>query len=277
MQFLKNILSFYVFSNIHVAFAGFCMTKITLLTYGSNSNVTSLFVAFSIIVSYNFIRFYEIKTNRLGWLKNWFLLHKKPLFVLCVFSLIGIAYLLFFEKFNLKSLFILFPFALMTFFYVIPLFKVNEMEGSFRNFPGIKIFSISVAWAGVTVLFPLYEMGKEIDFSAYIEFLQRILILIAITMPFDIRDVNSDAKGLKTMPQVLGVRNTKLIGFVLLLFFVLLSFFQQNNVEVNSGIALVTGLFLWFSSPEKSRFYAGFWVEAIPVFWLLLIVLFLKN
>lgn len=277
MQFLKNIFSFYVFSNIHVALAGFCMTKITLLTYRYNSNLTPLFVAFSIVVSYNFIRFYEIKTDRLCWMKNWFLQHRKWIVLLSFSALVGIIYLLGFNSFNFKSLLILFPFAIMTVFYVIPLFKFQGLEGSFRNFPGVKIFSISIAWAGVSVLFPLYEVGEELNLIVYIEFFKRILILIAITIPFDIRDVKSDAKGLNTLPQVLGVKNTKLIGALLLLLFVFLSVFQQMNVYIDMAIASITGLFLWFSSPEKSRFYSGFWVEAIPVFWLLLIVLFLEN
>jgi len=277
MQFLKKIFDFYVFSNIHVALAGFSMAKITLLTFGDNSFISPIFVALSIIVSYNFIRFYEVKTDRLGWLKGWFFKYKTAVFFVSICSLIGIFYLLFFTNFNLKSLLILLPFAFMTLFYVIPIFTINGVEVSFRNFPGIKIFSIAVAWAGVSVLFPLYEIGYIFDALVYVEFLQRILILIAITLPFDIRDVNSDSSSLKTIPQIIGVNNTKLVGFLLLVLFIVLGFIQNSNEIIDIVIAIVTGLFLWFSSASKSRFYTSFWVEAIPVFWLILIVLFLKN
>ena len=72
MGFLKRILDFYIFSNIHVAIAGFCITKLTLLKYAVNKNNVPFFVALSIIISYNFIRYYEIKTNKLKWFRSWF-------------------------------------------------------------------------------------------------------------------------------------------------------------------------------------------------------------
>lgn len=274
MQFLRKIFDFYVFSNIHVAFAGFCMAKITLLTNGCYENIIPLFVALSIIVSYNFIRFYEIKTNRLGWLKPWFFSHKSRLLFLTLISISGIFYLLFFTSFNLKSLLVLLPFGFMTFFYVVPMFKVRGVEVSFRNFPGIKIFSIAIAWAGITVLFPLIEIEHPLNAEVYIEFLQRILILIVITLPFDIRDVHSDSKELKTLPQVLGTKNSKILGTFFLLITILLELIQDNNDLIVLVVAIVTGLFLWFTTSNKSRYYTGFWVEAIPVFWLSLMLLF---
>ncbi len=277
MQFLKKIIDFYIFSNIHVALAGFCLTKITLLKFGFNTSISPLFVALSIIVSYNFIRFHEIKTNRLSWLKQWYLQQKKGLIMLSIASVLGINYLLFFTEFNLKSFLILLPFVFMTFFYVIPIFKIGSLEVSFRNFPGIKIFSIAIAWAGISVLFPLYEEGFKLNVSVFIEFVQRILILIAITLPFDIRDLPSDSEELKTIPQVLGVNNTKIVGTLLLVFFVLLGFIQNTNLTTTFIIAIVTAVFLWFSTVNNSRYYASFWVEAIPIFWFYLIVLFLNN
>lgn len=275
MQLLKKIIDFYIFSNIHVALAGFCLTKITLLKFGYSTFFSPLFVAFSIMVSYNFIRFYEIKTNRLSWLKQWFLDQKKVLMGLTIFSILGIVYLLFLTSFNLKSLLVLIPFAFMTFFYVIPIFKIRSTEVSFRNFPGIKIFSIAIAWAGVSVLFPLYEKGVELNTAVFVEFIQRILFLIAITLPFDIRDIHSDSEELKTLPQILGVKNTKIIGSLLLVFFVLLELIQKMNLLITISIAIVTVTFLWFSTIDKSRYYSSFWVEGIPIFWLCLILLFL--
>ena len=143
----------------------------------------------------------------------------------------------------------------MTLFYVIPLFKNEKIEVSFRNFPGIKIFSIAISWAAICVLFPLNEVGIALDKTVWIEFFQRFFILIAITIPFDIRDVNSDSVALKTLPQVFGVKASKLFGLNLLLLFVLLTFFKENYLSVelyiNIVISIITGLFLWFSSVEK--------------------------
>lgn len=277
MQFLKKTLKFYVFSNLHVALAGFCFAKITLLKFNNLENVSAVFIAFSIVVSYNFIRFYELKTNQLNLIKEWFVTHLKWLWLLTAFSGVGMLYILFFTDFNSSGLILLFPFLIMTIFYVIPLFKIKSVEVSFRNFPGIKIFSIGIAWSGVSVLFPLYEAGVEFTLNVYLEFIQRILILIVIVIPFDIRDVMSDSYSLKTLPQIIGVYGSKWLGSVLLIIFVLLAICTKNTINeflVRIFIAVVAALLLWFSSSERPRFYTSLLVESVPIFWLVLILLF---
>lgn len=276
MRLSKKIVDFYIFSNIHVALAGFSMTKITLINFGITGILTPLFVAFSILISYNFIRFYEIKNNRLIWFKDWFFINIKGILLLIFLSILGLATILFFTDFNLKSLLILFPFAFMTFFYAIPLFKIGKLEVSFRNFPMVKIFSIVLSWAGISVFFPLYEADFQFNSAVYIEFMQRIFILLAITIPFDIRDVKADSKTLKTLPQIMGINPSKVFGILLLFGFVLLEIFKENFTYVGFLIVLIisiiTGLFLLFSSPKRSRFYTSFWVESVPVIWLGLLI-----
>lgn len=276
MRLSKKIVDFYIFSNIHVALAGFSMTKITLINFGITSNLTPLFVAFSILISYNFIRFYEIKNNRLIWFKDWFFINIKGILLLIFLSILGLATILFFTDFNLKSLLILFPFAFMTFFYAIPLFKIGKLEVSFRNFPMVKIFSIVLSWAGISVFFPLYEADFQFNSAVYIEFMQRIFILLAITIPFDIRDVKADSKTLKTLPQIMGINPSKVFGILLLFGFVLLEIFKENFTYIGFLIVLIisiiTGLLLLFSSPKRSRFYTSFWVESVPVIWLGLLI-----
>jgi len=278
MQFLKKILDFYIFSNIHVAVAGFCITKITMIKYGIDQSYTPIFVGLSIIISYNFIRFYEIKTGRLNWFKSWYFEHRKELIILSGIASVFLGYILFFTDFYLKSIFVLFPFAFMTLFYVVPLFKWRKVEFSFRNFPSIKIFSIAVAWAGICVFFPLYEAKIELSFDVYLDFFQRIALLIAITIPFDIRDITSDSKELKTLPQVLGIFATKLIGTYLLFFILILEYFKKTSsfseILIWVFILGLTGIFLWFSTPKRTRFYTAFWVESIPIIWCIILFYF---
>ena len=282
MHFLKKILDFYIFSNIHVALAGFCLTKITLVQYGIESNLSPFFVALSIIISYNFIRFFEIKYKKLQWFKSWFYNHKIGLLILVAVSIVLLGYITFFYSFNLKSVVILFPFAFMTLFYVVPLFKTTKVEISFRNFPFIKIGSIAISWAGITVFFPLYEAGIVFTSNVYIEFFQRLLFLVAIIIPFDIRDMHIDPKTLKTLPQLFGVNVSKIIGYIFLLLFIFLEIFKDKSDNIITAyilivVSIVTATFLLFSTPRRTRYFTSFWIEAIPIFWYGLIVLFLNN
>ena len=98
MRLAKKIVDFYVFGNIHVAIAGFCITKITLIEFGIAESFVPSFVALSIIISYNFIRFYEIKVNKRNWFKSWFLTCKKSLKILVVLSASGLIYIVFFTN-----------------------------------------------------------------------------------------------------------------------------------------------------------------------------------
>lgn len=281
MNSLKKIFDFYIFSNIHVAIAGYCMAKVTLLKFDVNSNLVPLLIGFSIIISYNFIRYFEINSKRLGWFKSWFFENKIKLVLVSIFAFLISLYIVFFTEFNIESLFIVIPFGFITFFYTIPLFKIGKLHISFRNFPAIKIFSIAIAWAGVTVLFPLLEARYQFNYDVYLEFFQRILILIAYTIPFDIRDIYFDDKELKTIPQLIGVQKAKILGTLLLFLFVLLDLFKnsffEKDISSDVVIAIVTILFLWNSTAKKSRYYTSFFVEAIPILWLLIILVFYNN
>jgi len=43
---------------------------------------------------------------------------------------------------------------------------------------------------------------------------------------------------------------------------------------LNFVIAIIIALFLFFANQKRSKYYTSFWVESIPVFWLLLILFF---
>ena len=101
MLVLKKILDFYIFSNIHVAISGFCITKITLIKFNVLNTLIPLFVAFSILASYNFIRFYEVKAKRLGWFKSWFLKNKIGMLIIFAISVCALVYITFFTFFKL--------------------------------------------------------------------------------------------------------------------------------------------------------------------------------
>ncbi len=266
MQRIKNIIKFYIFSNIHVALATFCLTKITLLEIGISENKTPLFVFFATLVSYNCIRFLRIEKVS-NWFQKWFELNEKYLYVLTGLSLLLLIYFAFFLR--LKALVVLLPFSLFTLFYVFPLKKYT-----LRNIAGLKLFLIAISWAGVTVLFPLIQnfiTPRAID---YITFIQRFLFVTVITIPFDIRDFEYDSKNLKTLPQQVGIQKSKFVGVLLLLLFFFLEFFK-NTMSSNSIITLliiviISAILLVKSTTNQHKYFSAFFVESIPIIWFLL-------
>jgi len=274
MQILKRLFDFYIYSNIHVAIGAFSFVKITLLSFGMTENETALFVFFSTILSYNFIRFMDLPKRNSDF-GNWFYKSKKQLLLISILS--GMFCLYFFVSFKIDAIVALTPFVLLTLFYGM---KLPRKAVSLRYIPGLKIFVIAFCFAGITVLFPLVQNGIEITFSIWVFLLQRLFFVILITLPFDIRDVDSDTKILKTIPQLLGVIAAKLVGLILAVFIFLIEFIYHFENGKNSTIVLsisfLAVLLLLFSSKNQSKYYSSFWVEALPIFWLVIFVFSLK-
>ena len=99
MDILKRFFDFYIFSNIHVALAAFCLTKITLIENEIESNLLPFFVLFSTIVSYNLIRFYNVSENKI-WFAVFIKKNKNTLLGLIFLSLGILIYQSFFLNYK---------------------------------------------------------------------------------------------------------------------------------------------------------------------------------
>ena len=274
MQTIKRIFDFYIFSNIHVAFAVFSLTKITLLNYSITSNLLPWFAFFSTIASYNFIRLYkvsEIQNLTFQFIKQ----YKKIILSLTFLSLIIVIYLSFFLKFT--TLLVLFPFGLFTLFYVVPFPVKKDNSLVLRNIAFIKLFLIAISWAGVTVLVPLINYDIELQHNEVVVFIQRFLFVVVITIPFDIRDVNFDAINLKTIPQTFGIQKSKVFGLFLLMLFLGLEFFKDpigtEQFRVYLVMVILSLYFLFRATSNQNKYYSAFFVESLPIVWLLLLYL----
>ena len=271
MFFLKKFFDFYINSYIHVSIAAFCLTKITLLEFGIHENTSPLFALFATLVSYNFIRYYDISKINMSF-ANWVKVYKLELFLLNLVSLIFLILLTL--KLNSQALFLLIPFALVTFFYVVPFTPKNK---NLRTISGLKLFLITISWAGVTVLFPIVNNEYLLTKDVWIVFFQRFIFLFAVTIPFDIRDLKYDIPEMKTLPQTIGIKRSKLLGSALLLVFYLMDFLRfsvfENSVLITTLTTALSLILLNLFTEKKSKYYTSFWIEALPVFWFLLIVL----
>ena len=98
-----------------------------------------------------------------------------------------------------------------------------------RNIPLIKIFLIAYVWAAVTAFSPLVETGLEVSVLLgnkryLLLFAERIIFILAITIPFDIRDFDQDREhSLVTIPSLAGTRVSKMFSIFLLLIYVLIT------------------------------------------------------
>ncbi|HZJ35193.1 MAG TPA: hypothetical protein VFD29_01055 [Gillisia sp.] len=272
MQGFKKIFKFYINASFHVALAVVCLTDITIQEFDVPRNYKLLLFIFSAsITGYNFVKYAGIaKLHHLSLAKN---LRQIQIFSLT--ALIGLVYLTFYQSISV----LLFSgvLGLFTLLYALPLLVYNT---SLRNLTGLKIFVIAFVWAGVTVLLPLTDHINVWKWDVFVVFLQRFFLVLALILPFEIRDLQFDLAQLRTIPQKFGVRGTRIVGLVLICLFVLLEFLKHQTSMANTisliFVAILLMILIRYSTTSQSKYYASFWVESVPILWWLLYTLLME-
>ena len=270
MRALKTIFDFYIYSSIHVALAVFALSWGTLLQFDIEYDENVLyFIFFASITGYNFVKYFGLAKFHHRSLAKW-------LKTIQVFS--GICFVImgyFALKLELNTLIYIGVFGLATFLYAIPIVPKKiflDKKKNLRSIGGLKVYIIAVVWTGVTVFLPLLNNEFDITDDIIITAVQRFIFVLVLMFPFEIRDLNYDSLKLATIPQKIGVKQTKLVGLFLLIVFYLLNYFKDDiNTTVLASylmISSITLLFLVFSKQNQSKYYSAFWVESLPLVWL---------
>jgi hypothetical protein len=136
---------------------------------------------------------------------------------------------------------------------------------------------IALVWTFTTVLLPLVDNDISLNTDAVITSVQRFIFVIVLMLPFEIRDLNYDSLKLATIPQKIGVKNTKVSGVLLLIIFFVLDYFKDDltsdSILSTLGIVFVTLLFMVFSNKNQSKYYSALWVESLPIVWLVILLM----
>jgi len=272
MRGFKKIFKFYINASFHVALAVVCLTDITIQEFEISRNYKLLlFIFLATITGYNFVKYAGIANlQHLSLAKN-----LRHIQILSFIAFVGLVYLTFHQSF----LVLLFSgiLGLFTLLYALPLFGNNT---NLRGLTGIKIYVIAFVWAGVTVLLPLADQIHLWKWDVALVFLQRFFLVLALILPFEIRDLRFDLAQLGTIPQKFGVRGTRIAGLVLICILVLLEFVKRQTSIANTVSLIFMGILLMimirYSNTRQTKYYASFWVESIPILWWLLFSLLME-
>lgn len=150
--------------------------------------------------------------------------------------------------------------AFVAFIYALPLGK-NQLR--LRELPFAKIFSIAFVWAwiGAFLCTPVEEIGVR----NAILFVERFLLIYAITIPFDLRDMVADQKkSITTIPLKIGIRkslSSAVIAFLIML--AILWFYNENPLRIAVAILSMTLVLQW--KKERSWAYYLFLIDGCIV------------
>ncbi len=139
---------------------------------------------------------------------------------------------------------------------------------AWRNIPYLKIFLIAYVWASATVIFPMLHEHLIIQNPKTIAlFFERFLFVLAITIPFDIRDKESDRKaGLDTLVSLLSTQNSKILALFFLLICTVLVYYFHSDYFIHFVLVYILTAFLIIGSSNKhSEWYFAGLIDGIFV------------
>jgi len=121
----------------------------------------------------------------------------------------------------------------------------------------------------VTLVLPLLNAHVPLGFDFYLKCIQRFILVFVLILIFEILDLANDDPHLKTVPQQIGVKRTKIVGLLMLIPFYFLELLKNNFIQeqmiVNGILVVALSLFLAFANEKRSKYYTSFWVESIPI------------
>lgn len=160
--------------------------------------------------------------------------------------------------------------GLLSFFYAHPFLPFNNKVLPLRNVPFVKFWVIVIVWILSTSALPLLPVASEIVTSGWIIYLvQQFLFIAALTIPFDIRDLQVDDPLQKTLPMLLGVKKAQQLALVLcVISFVCVgaNFFLGNfSFELFSAYAVNISIAFWVLKfgPKLSRLYHLIFIDGL--------------
>ena len=271
MKLLTSIFSFYINASIHVALAVVALVGVTSLEFQLDISLALwAFIFFGTMTGYNFVKYAKIAGLKHRELTN-------SLKSIQLFSFLCFGILVYFSfQLSIYTLLTAGGFALLTFLYAVPFLK----KKSLRNLNSLKIFIVALVWAGVTVTMPLIASEVNVNTDSWLSFIQRFFIVIVLTIPFEIRDLQYDLTTLKTLPQQFGLKKVKIIGLILLLICLLIEGFKDELSRYHFLSLLTTCLLiggvLIISKRKQHKYFSSFLVEGIPIVWLAILLLLLN-
>lgn len=247
-----GVIRFIIYGNILISLSA-GLLSFGVVSFLSCSDPLYYFfsVFFATLFIYNFQRAPRLKevndeySDRHIWLSK----NKITLYLLISIGLIG-AIIFYFEFLTIHN-----DFLFLVLIGVVGLMYALKVFGgkALRDFPYIKIHLIALIWVLVVAIWPLIREEKAV--IDYLELLIAIYsIIIAITIPFDIRDLNYDDLKKKTIPQIIGIKWSKIVAvLVLSLGFTLLPLYDYTFIKNPFYYISFVGFFFLIINAHTNR------------------------
>ena len=265
-----GFLRLFVYANFWVAGAVYALTRITEILIDAHHHSLAVLNAAGTLVVYGFARYFEgpSESDNTSKITAW----RQQMPNLTKLSIAGGATFSIIELVQIGSISLFFHYvigAAVAMLYPIPWIMKNK-GGGLRSVPGLKLFIISFVWAFTTGFLPAIWNGH----NGWYWLLERFFWTMALTIPFDVRDIKLDAESIKTLPHILGPRNSIYLAQAAL-------WMSFSILVMRFGMPVLSTfiLFLFFTiiiriaRAELGDLYYSFLIEGLPWFLLGIVLL----
>lgn len=179
---------------------------------------------------------------------------------------------------SLSMIIFLLHLGIISIFYNIPFSIANSYLFPLRSLPFFKIFLIAYVWASISAFLPGFQSNEPVINPLSIKiFISYFFYILAITLPFDIRDYYADQKKfLPTIPHLIGNLNTKILSIVCLSVFSII-IWDKVEIKYFSLLILITSGLIVYSSPKRKSHYFLLYMDGTIILYYLAILLSLNK
>ena len=144
--------------------------------------------------------------------------------------------------------------------YPLP-FILRKSGGGLRSIPGLKLVFVAAVWAYVTAVIPSVSAGT---FTIGV-FFERFWWTAALILPFDVRDMMVDQGSIRTLPHMIGPRNTVWLANLMLWFsfFIQIRLFQMS-LAYTLVLYLLCSFIIVLANPKLGDLYYSLLIEGLP-------------
>lgn len=280
-KFIRDIVNLLIYGGAFIGLCASCITALSFeLTGQAEQNLPYIFLigaataalyALHRVVGLN--KTVHLKTSERFSIIRKYQFHIRVYTV--IWAMISLSLL---ASFNLSFLLLLLPGGIIAFTYVIPFLSGGRR---LRDLGWAKIVMIGFSWTWLTAVIPLGYFTEASIQMIVIHGLERMLFIMLLTIPFEIRDLHLDRSvGLITIPEKLGRKRTSRIAIILCIAVIFLSglaAFQYFNLAYVIAMSLTSLLvipLIHFSYAIEDDYFFGGLMDGlmIAVLWVFIIV-----
>lgn len=198
---MRTFIEYAIRSHLHLA--SFCFIYVFgLYSINTNAWIYALMLSLGILGIYNAHRLWKDYTNDLpDYILDWLSTNRFSVIIISTCSSAGALFLYLSFFWQYRGIHMLTGFAVtLSFFYVYRLRRYN-----LREIPYLKIFLVFLIWFFLLHYLPFLIFGK------LVYPINGALLLFAILIPSDMKDVSFDPLHMRTIPQVIGIKRSLLL------------------------------------------------------------------